>query len=407
MSFKDLYSEVKKRKMQALNKKDVVKAVEKHGKILAVDGKFEKVKKVIKHIYASEKEIIKTRNLKDILKTDLNRFDVVLLGCPGNNIPRAAHPKIKRYVEQGGWLITTDWVIKSIIEPVFPGYIRWNGNRSDDTVVSCQILEPNHPFLDGVISEISKSKWQESAKDVKKKEFKWWLENRSFPIQVVNHQAVRVLIASWELKNKYGEAPVLVYFDYGKQGGRIIHMISHTHLQKGGEKGKYASALILTNILDEKVARKMGISKGQPAKPAQRYQDPSSPNQNQNYVTPQMPPAQSNPPSNQSAFEENWVFSSQNQSDQNDYVTPDNIGSEGGKGAEGVDLTGTSKIVETDVNDPSFSFADECAYCGYDFGEYQGKVFTCNECGTHYHENCINQQVQEGVCKKCGRILLW
>ena len=33
MSWKDLYSEVKKRKMETLNKKDVVKAVEKYGKI--------------------------------------------------------------------------------------------------------------------------------------------------------------------------------------------------------------------------------------------------------------------------------------------------------------------------------------------------------------------------------------
>lgn len=409
MSFKDLYSEVKKRKMQALNKKDVVKAVEKHGKILAVDGKFEKVKKVIKYMYASEKEIIKTRNLKDILKIDLNRFDVVLLGCPGNNIPRAAHPKIKKYVEQGGWIISTDWVIKSIVEPVFPGFIRWNGNRSDDAVVSCQILEPNHPFLDGVVSEISKSKWK--SKSTKKEEFQWWLENRSFPIQILNHQAVRVLIASWELKNKWGEAPVLVYFDYGKRGGRVIHMISHTHLQKGGEKGKYASALILTNILDEKIALKMGISKQKPGPAAPRYQDPNAPqqNQNQNYVTPQMPPSQSTP-SNQSAFEENWVFSSQNESQQNDYVTPNTVGSGGGEEGSsggGIGLTATSKIIETDVNDPSFSFADKCAYCEYDFGEYEGKVFTCKECGAHYHQNCINQQVQEGVCKQCGKILLW
>ena len=45
-SWKDLYSEVKQRKMEALNKKDVVKAVEEHGKILAVEGRYEKPKKI-------------------------------------------------------------------------------------------------------------------------------------------------------------------------------------------------------------------------------------------------------------------------------------------------------------------------------------------------------------------------
>jgi len=42
MSEKNLYSEVKARKMAALGKKDVVKAVEKYGKILAIRGKYEK-----------------------------------------------------------------------------------------------------------------------------------------------------------------------------------------------------------------------------------------------------------------------------------------------------------------------------------------------------------------------------
>ena len=45
MSWKDLYSEVKKRKMEALDKKEVVQAVEKHGKILAVSGRYERPKK--------------------------------------------------------------------------------------------------------------------------------------------------------------------------------------------------------------------------------------------------------------------------------------------------------------------------------------------------------------------------
>ena len=130
--------------------------------------------------------------------------------------------------------MSTDWCLRSIVEPIFPGYIRWNDKRTDDVVVVCQILEPNHPFLEGVQSEIRQAKWQKaSPKAAKADEFKWWLENRSFPIQILNHNAVHVLIASWEIKQKWGEAPVLVYFDYGQMGGRVVHMISHTHLQKG------------------------------------------------------------------------------------------------------------------------------------------------------------------------------
>ncbi|MHA1292261.1 MAG: hypothetical protein ACTSQJ_06285 [Promethearchaeota archaeon] len=375
MSWKDLYSEVKKRKMEALDKKDVVKAVEKHGRVLAVEGKFEKPKKVISHMYASEKMIVKPN---DILKYNLNDYDIVFIGCPGNQIPSAAHQKIKEYVaNHSGWIFCTDWAIRSIIEYIFPGYIRWNEQRTDDVVVACQIVDPSHPFLDGVVSEISQSKWQKgSSKNAKAEEFRWWLENRSFPIQILNHSAVRVLIASWEIKNKWGEAPVLVEFDYGHTGGKIIHMISHTHLQKGGEKGKFASALILTNILDEKVSRKVGIARG----PAPHYVS--------NWEAPQ---------SNltQQPLEDQWVTPPQ----QTNYLTPSTGNSMG--------LTGTSQIVEINTNDPNFSYASNCEYCGYDFGEYAGKIFKCQECGALYHDNCINMQINEGICKKCNKILLW
>jgi len=360
MSWKDLYSEVKKRKMEALDKKDIVQAVEKHGKILAVNGRYEKPKKVIEHMYAALTKVI---NAKDVIKEDLSQYDVVLIGCPGNALPHASHPKIRDFVLNGGWLMTTDWAIRSIIENIFPGFIRWNRAKTADAVVACQILEPDHPFLEGVLSEIQQSKWQkQSAKNTKKHEFRWWLETKSFPIQVIKHQAVRVLIGSWEIQSKWGESPVFVEFDYGKMGGRVIHMISHTHLQKGGAKGKYASALILTNILDEKVSQKMGLSK----KPAPKYVS--------DWDTSQSPPQQDN------------------------FITP--ATSDSG-------LTATSQIIEANVNSGNFSFANSCIYCGYDFGEYVGKIYQCQACNAFYHENCINTQINEGICKKCERILLW
>ena len=370
MSFKDIYSEVKKRKMEALNKKDVVKAVEKHGKILAVRGRYEKPKKIVEHMYASLKKVVKEN---EIMKENLSQYDVVLIGCPGSDLPFSVHPKIKDFVMNGGWLITTDWALKSILENIFPGYIRWNRAKTADAVVPCQIVQPNHPFLEGVISEIQQSKWQKkTAKNTKKNEFRWWLETRSFPISVINHQAVRVLISSWELQNKWGESPVLVEFDYGKKGGRIIHMISHTHLQKGGAKGKYASALILTNILDEKITQKMGISKPQTSGYVSNWENSQTPHPNS-----QIP--------------------SENQ--QTNYVTP---------AADGGGLTGTSQIVELGVNEAnSFSYVSKCVYCGYDFTDDMGKIYICQACNTPYHESCINMQINEGICKKCSRILLW
>ncbi|MBN1802924.1 MAG: hypothetical protein JW891_15555 [Candidatus Lokiarchaeota archaeon] len=374
MSYKDLYSEVKKRKMEALNKKNVVKAVEKHGRILAVEGRFEKPKHVVNNMYAAEKTIISPGKL---VKYDLDLYDLVLIGCPGDQVSEKLHPRIKTYVENGGWLLSTDWCLVTIVEKIFPGYIRWNQQKTADSVVACQIDEPSHPFLDGVTQEIQRSKWSaKTSKDVQRNEFKWWLETKSYPVQIIDHQKVRVLISSRDIKYKWGEGAVLCYFDFGTKGGRVIHIISHTHLQKGGEKGKYASALILTNMLDDKISQKMGIS-----------QEPRVPIWNQPTQAFQGVPRESddwlNPPSTQ-----------------DNYFTPSTTEFPGN-----AELTGTSQIVELERS--NFSLAISCSYCGFDFTSTTGKVYKCQECGALYHEECLNLQINEGVCKSCNRILLW
>ncbi len=372
--WKDLYSEVRKRKMQALNKKDVVKAVEKHGKILAFEGQYEKPETVLKHMYASEKKFIERGDIKGkIQKLNFTKYDVILIGCPGKKIPIMQFPRLKDFVLQGGWLLTTDWAIKNIVETIFPGYIRWNRERTDDVVAPCQILQPNHPFLDGVVDEIRQSKWK--SKGSKQEEFKWWLENRSYPIEVLSPKSVHVLIHSREIEKEWGAGPVLVYFDYGKKGGRVIHLISHTHLQKGGKKGKFTSAMILTNILDEKVSKRMGL-----------HRETVSPWQSPQKSTSQTP------------LEDEWINPSP-------HVSSGESTDASEQGDFG--LSTTSQIVKIDPTASSFNKAAKCAYCGYDFEDSKELIYQCRECGALYHENCLNQQLNEGTCKNCGKILLW
>ena len=58
----------------------------------------------------------------------------------------------------------------------------------------------------------------------------WWLEASSYPISIVDRERVEVLITSRELGEKYGEAPVAVWFRWGQ--GDVFHMISHYYLQR-------------------------------------------------------------------------------------------------------------------------------------------------------------------------------
>jgi hypothetical protein len=231
-----------------------VKAVEHHGGLLVIDGVHEKAIEIFDFIYANKKEMLKYNfEIAEIIEWDLNQFNMIIIGCPGSSVPREAYPKLREYVKTGGFLLCTDWCIEYIIENIFPGYIARGKQRTEDTVVDCQILLPNHPFLEGVLSEIRQKKWSKGKK-TKADEFQWWIEYRSIPIKVLRVDRVEILVASREIKERWEDNPVLVCFDYGY--GKVIHMISHAYLQKGSDKGKYVSALIMTNIFERAVLTK-------------------------------------------------------------------------------------------------------------------------------------------------------
>lgn len=385
-NWKDLYSEVKAKKMAALGKQDVVKAVEKHGKILGIRGKYEKPEKVLKYCYANVKDVIKP---EQVPKTNLSKYDVVLVGCPGSEIPKSGLSKFRDYVlEDGGWLLSTDWCLRTIVETAFPGYMHWGGEKTDDVVVPCELVDPYHPFLDGIYSEITSGKYANSGpKSYKKKPtFSWWLEDKSFPITIDRPELVHVLIRSEEIGRRWRRDPVFVYFDVGKHGGRVIHMISHAHLQKGGAKGHFVSAMILTNILDEKIGLKHGVKK--------------------KGVGPQY--VDYNEAAQQSSIE--WA-SSPDSSSQNAgyeaYTNPNAPGTSSGQ-SDGVspELVGTAQVIEV-TDKISIPSSQKCALGDGNFEGYEGRVFKCSGCGTLYHENCLNVQLQDGICKICERIFLF
>ncbi|MHA1731040.1 MAG: hypothetical protein ACTSU5_03810 [Promethearchaeota archaeon] len=393
--WKDLYSAVKERKMAQMGKQAIVKKVEEQGKILAIEGKYEKPKVVLKHCYAAVKKQIRPQ---DVPKTRLEDYDVVIVGCPGSDIPKSGHNLLREYVlNAGGWLLTTDWVVRTIVEYIFPGYIRWNGGKTADVVVPCQIDHPEHPFLEGIqdLGSITQV-WKKNIKSVKAAKgakssgaFSWWLEDKSFPIEVINPAAVTVLISSEEIRRRWGAAPVLLYFDVGTTGGRVIHMISHTHLQKGKAKGKLASAMILTNILDEKVAIKHGL-KGKAPSYSDQYGGGPKGSIPTGYTAPTQ---QQQVPAGMAVWTEEDLAANQAQ-----FTNPDPS-----KGFV-PELTETSQVVESTEKYPP---TQKCALGDGNFEGYEGKIYKCSKCGAPYHEACINWQMQEGVCKICGRILLW
>mgnify|MGYP006870689599 CR=1 FL=1 len=61
-----------------------------------------------------------------------------------------------------------------------------------------------------------------------------WLESSSYPIEVLDHERVKVLVRSEELGKQYKADPVIVRITWGK--GVVYHMISHFYLQRSETK---------------------------------------------------------------------------------------------------------------------------------------------------------------------------
>jgi len=145
----------------------------------------------------------------------LSPEQLVFVNCPGNFTPEGL-AELRRFVDEGGFLFTTDWALKEVLEAAFPGYVEFNGQGTADDVVRVEIARKDDPFLASLLTE------QDDPQ--------WWLEGSSYPIRILRPDAVEVYLSSEELGEKYGEPAVLVAFDHGK--GRVYHMISHFYLQR-------------------------------------------------------------------------------------------------------------------------------------------------------------------------------
>ena len=148
-------------------------------------------------------------------KIDLDPDKIIFINCPGSVSSKGLR-NLVTFVHKGGFLFTTDWALKHVIEPGFPGYIKYNNRPTGDEVVRVEILAEEDPFLQSLIGPNDDPQW--------------WLEGSSYPIEIVNHKEVDILIKSKEIEKKYGESAVFVTFDYGK--GKVYHMISHFYLQR-------------------------------------------------------------------------------------------------------------------------------------------------------------------------------
>jgi hypothetical protein len=152
---------------------------------------------------------------------ELRPKQMLLINCPGGNLEQYTYQgqrgvkALNKFIEDGGYLVTTDWALETVIQSAFPGFIQRGSTNTKDDLVEVSLVAAGSPYTEGL--------GRGSLKPV------WWLENASYPIKLLNERNIDVLLASDEMRRLYQEPAIAVKFQIGE--GRVIHVTSHFYLQ--------------------------------------------------------------------------------------------------------------------------------------------------------------------------------
>ena len=201
--------------------------------VIVVEGSYDRIQDVLEMAGMPFTSV----NVERFDKSKLRPDQIVFVNCPGNLSPAGVR-KLEAFVREGGFLFTTDWALRNVLEHAFPGFVEFNDRPTGDEVVRIELLDQDDPMLKTVLD----------AND----DPQWWLEASSYPIRLLDPQRVKVLIRSKEIEQRHGESPVLVTFNYGE--GTVYHMISHFYLQRTETRTARHAAPSMTYLASKGVA---------------------------------------------------------------------------------------------------------------------------------------------------------
>ncbi len=226
---------------EALGDLESVKAAD----VLVVQGSYDHIEQVLS-LSRTPFTLILPRQLD---AAELRPDQIVFINCPGHVGPKGLR-KLATFVAAGGFLFTTDWALKHVLEPAFPGYVAYNERATADEVVRVELLEADDPFLKSLLGP--------------EDDPQWWLEGSSYPIRILDQKKVRVLVTSRQIGEQYGEASVFITFDHGE--GKVYHMISHFYLQRSETRTRRQTASAADYLVEKEISvelrakyQKMGI----------------------------------------------------------------------------------------------------------------------------------------------------
>jgi len=214
----------------------------KKGDIICVSGQFDHVDAVLDHLKLPYEKVDRKDFAQKAAKLDPH--SILVFNCHNHDSERFTEAEIKRlaaFVEAGGYVFTSDWELRNVIEKAFTGYIgvgRETGEH-EFPILPAKAAE-KHPYLRDVFPE----------NPFARARFKWKIDNVSYTVKIGKAQAVISLVESAQLGQMYGSPIVACTFRHGK--GAVLHVLSHFERQQDESGDGFALQQLFVNFVIEK-----------------------------------------------------------------------------------------------------------------------------------------------------------
>ena len=210
------------------------------GDIVVIAGMFDKVEMVLDALKLPYTLHERSRFGKACPKLDPN--SVLVFNCHDNEQDILSADDCRRigeFVAAGGYLFTSDWGLRNVIERTLPGYIsvaRETGQH-EFRIVPARGQE-KHPYLADVFPD----------NPYERARFKWKIDDMSYTVRA--GPKAQVLVESPELGAHYGSPVVACTFRHGR--GAVLHVLGHFEKQLDEKGDGFALQQLLVNFVVEK-----------------------------------------------------------------------------------------------------------------------------------------------------------
>lgn len=152
----------------------------------------------------------------DLAHTSLTRTRVIIVNC-GALLDLPGQRAVNKFVSDGGYLLTTDWALDSCLRQCFPNYVAANGGFTESQVVDAVAVGQDKSFYKDTVSPAY-----------------WKLEEKSQLVQILNPEAIDVLVLSRQLMRQDPSQKGILAFSFTFGQGKVLHLVGHFDSNSAG-----------------------------------------------------------------------------------------------------------------------------------------------------------------------------